>query len=291
MKLMAEIVGVHGILNQQSGRHQMIAVWAPALADGIERAAGHAVAVPAMDAAFYGDLFLSSSRPGGKAPASEQGWGERDADDLAAVVDEVAPAGDIGDDEATQDTKARTSIPKPVIALLRRLDRVFGSRAASLLFLGEVKQVRRYLLDPKIKQEADARVADAVRAGSRVLIGHSLGSVAAFEFVRQNPDHQLDLLLTLGSPLSLKTVRALMPAPTYGEGGLPPSVRRWVSLRDQRDPVTSGGPLKTYWPRVEDDDSITNQTDAHAVERYLGKAQTGRAVLGVLPQLGESTAR
>ncbi len=289
---MAETVGVHGILNQQSGRHQMIAAWSRPLADGLERAIGHPVALPTIDAAFYGDLFLPG-RPGAKGTrAPKVDFTEADAEDLGPLVDEVSAA---QDDSCSADplgeTKARTRLPGPIIAMLRRLDRHFGSRTASLLFLGELKQVRRYLLDEQLKQQADARVSAAVEPGCRVLIGHSLGSVAAFEFLRQHPDHQLDLFLTLGSPLSLRTVRAMMPDPSLGADGLPPSIQRWVNLRDPHDPVTTGGGLKPFWPGVEDDDSVRNQSDAHAVERYLGKAQTGRPLLDALPHLGEPVDR
>ena len=32
---MTAIIGVHGIMNQQLGRRQLIASWGPALADGL----------------------------------------------------------------------------------------------------------------------------------------------------------------------------------------------------------------------------------------------------------------
>ena len=60
---MTAIVGVHGIMNQQLGRHQLLVDWGPALADGLERAAGHQVPIPDLDIVFYGDLFLPA-RPG-----------------------------------------------------------------------------------------------------------------------------------------------------------------------------------------------------------------------------------
>jgi hypothetical protein len=49
---MGRLVGVHGIGKQQLGRHQLLASWAPALADGVERAVrlrGHPSAVVAGD--------------------------------------------------------------------------------------------------------------------------------------------------------------------------------------------------------------------------------------------------
>ena len=122
-----------------------------------------------------------------------------------------------------------------------------------MLFLGELKQVRCYLLDPAIKAEADDRAEKVIAQGAKVVIGHSLGSVVAFEFVRQHPDYPVDLLLTLGSPLGLRTVRALMPDPAYGDDRMPLNIARWVSLRDPRDPVACAGQLNRFWPGISDD--------------------------------------
>lgn len=298
---MAAIVGVHGIMKQQLGRHLLIAAWAPALADGIERAAGRRVGAPGLEVAFYGDLFLPSPGGGGKGPSSGDAADaeldelpDDEVEALTAVVEEVVGADSPGDDAkapAVGGDKGYTRSPTPLQLLLRGLDRVFGSRTASWLFLGEVRQVRRYLLDPAVKAETDRRTAEAMDAGAgpsaQVLIGHSLGSVVAFEYVRQNPDRPVELLLTMGSPLGLRTVQALLPDPTFATESKPANVAGWVNLRDRHDPVACAGDLSRWWPGVEDDDTITNQGDAHAAERYLAKRQTGDAVVRALPHLAE----
>jgi hypothetical protein len=290
---MSAIIGVHGIMNQQLGRHQLIDDWGPALADGLERAAGHRVPIPDLDIVFYGDLFLPEDPRGGKGTGGEfTELTPDDADALSPFAEEVAgplTSGPVPDEEPP--TKGRTSVPLPLQPILRTLDRRFGSRKSSLLFLGELKQVRRYLLDPPIKAEADKRAEEVIGDGGRVVIGHSLGSVVAFEFVRQHPDYPVDLLLTLGSPLGLRTVRELMPDPGYGGDLLPSNVARWVSLRDPRDPVACAGDLSRFWPGVSDDPTVNNQGDAHAVGRYLGKRQAGTAVLRALPGLARLEPR
>jgi hypothetical protein len=283
----AAVIGVHGIMNQQSGRHQLIAEWAPALADGLERAAGHQVPAPELDIAFYGDLFLPSrSGEAVKGPADEAAWlTDEDADALAPFAQEVAGTPGIGPLPGEGlPSKGRTSVPLPLQQTLRALDRRLGSTRASLLFLGELKQVRRYLLDPGIKAEADNRAEKAVTRDGRVVIGHSLGSVVAFEFVRQHPDYPVDLLLTLGSPLGLRTIQSLMPDPGYGADGLPRNVARWVNLHDPRDPVACAGGLSGFWRGVSDR-TVDNQGDAHSVTRYLGKREAGATVLRALPGL------
>jgi hypothetical protein len=291
---MAAIIGVHGIMNQQLGRHQLIAAWGPALADGLERAAGHQVPIPDLDIAFYGDVFLSDqAKAGSKGQTGELAeFTEDDADSLGPFVAEVSAAFASGERPAAgPPTKGRTSVPLPVQCLLQALDRRFGSRETSLLFLGELKQVRRYLLDPDLKADVDGRAEQVIGCGGRVVIGHSLGSVVAFEFVRQHQDYPVDLLLTLGSPLGLRTVRALMPDPGYGAGRIPPNVGQWVNVRDPRDAVACAGDLTRFWPGISADHTVDNQSDAHSVTRYLSKREAGSAVLRALPGLAHPAPR
>lgn len=70
---MAAIVGVHGIAQQQLGRHQLREPWRRSLADGLERASGARVAPPPLDIAYYGDLFLPArDDTKGAPPPSEE---------------------------------------------------------------------------------------------------------------------------------------------------------------------------------------------------------------------------
>jgi alpha-beta hydrolase superfamily lysophospholipase len=175
--------------------------------------------------------------------------------------------------------KGYTRTPRPVLVLLRAVDRRFGA-SAGVLYLGVLRQVRRYLADPTIKAAVDGRVEQAVGPACRVLIGHSLGSVVAYEYLRSHPGHGVDLLLTLGSPLGLRIVRdrlAVGPLPVPG----------WVNVRDVRDPVACAGPLHRWWPQIgrQGDVVVDNGGDAHAVERYLDRKATGAVLLRALPHL------
>lgn len=174
-------------------------------------------------------------------------------------------------------------MPRPLQRLIAALDRRFGHCGAGVLLLGELRQVRRYLLDPELKARVDARTREAAQ-GCRVLVGHSLGSVVAFEYVRQHPDHQLELLLTLGSPLGLRLIRELLPDADFTAAWRPPNVAVWVNVRDRRDPVAAAGPLDVLWAGVEDV-VVDNEKSAHSVERYLSKAKVGAVIRAALPEL------
>jgi hypothetical protein len=281
------LTGVHGIAQQQLGRHQLQAPWARALADGLERSTGRPGPVPGLDIAFYGDLFLTA--PGGDDKGSGvEARPDGDAGTDAEISDLLAAGGEVlSEDELAMEATSRKDafgrVPLPLQAVVAAMDRRFGARAGAL-FVGELCQARRYLLDPNLKATVDARVAEAVTGECRALIGHSLGSVVAFEYLRQHPERHLDLLLTLGSPLGFRAVQHLMPDLTFGAKGVPDNVGAWVNLRDPHDPVASVGGLTRWWPGIAED-TVSNQKFAHSVERYLSKKQSGDAILAAVPEL------
>ena len=281
---MAVLVGVHGMAKHQLGRHQLMPAWSLALADGVERAVGRRVAPPEVDIAFYGDLFLPvSPQAGTKSPddadvfeqVSEQEWQEI-ADGLAELVGEEEVAAATG-----RPDMGYTRVPVPLQAVLRAIDRRFGA-ASAILVVGVLRQVRRYLRETVDKAAIDARVAESVGGDCRVLIGHSLGSVVAYEYLRTHPDHQVQLLLTVGSPLGLRMVRGRLPMTGM-------EVPRWVNVRDRRDPVACAGQLRRWWPQIAEADELVvgNGADTHGVERYLSRRQTGEVLVAALPQLAD----
>jgi hypothetical protein len=284
------IVGVHGIAQQQLGARQLLRDWVPALTDGVAAAHGVSVGDVPMDLAFYGNLFLTPGRPGRMGPGDGDLEDLQDEElvDLVEAAHEVLREEDIAAAEQLPPQMGYTRTPVALQGVLRALDARFG-RAGGVLYLGTLRQVRRYLVDPQLKGRADEIVANAVTSGCRILIGHSLGSVLALEYVRQHPEHELALLLTLGSPLGLRMVQSLLPEPFFGagaEGGRPGNVAAWVNVRDVRDPVACAGDLGVWWSGLQDR-HVDNEGDAHNVARYLSKQECGAAILAAAPQLAD----
>ena len=290
---MALIVGVHGIAKHQSGRHQLLADWRPALLDGLERATSRRVERVDLDLAFYGDVFLSPRGFGGRKGADDADLLNRlgaldeigDLDDeertdVEELLSEIVTQEDVaGAAEDVAKEKGYTRTPTLVQLLLRAVGRRFTAAAAVTTF-GVLRQVRGYLRDEALKAEIDQRVKQGVLPGCRVLVGHSLGSVVAAEYLRQTPNHGIELLLTLGSPLGLRFVRGRFPT-------TPIVIPAWVNIRDRRDPVACAGPLGTWWPQISETDDIVveNGADTHAVERYLSRRATGEVLVRALPEL------
>ena len=286
------IVGVHGIGQQQSGRAQLLRDWAPAISDGIEAATGRAPTSLAVDVAFYGNLFLT------KAAGAPKGAMETSAADLLADLDtaelsdldeavaEIVSAEEVEAAARFPPTMGVPHVPSWLQARFRAIDAKFGA-AAGVLYVGELRQVRRYLCHPELKAKVDAIVAAKMAVDgisrSRILVGHSLGSVVAWEFVRQHPEHELDLLLTLGSPLGLRMVRSRLP-----EQGRRAACRIRYAVGERAGPGGSGGLRRR--PRdlvagVEDLCVYNGRDDAHSACRYLSKAETGSAMTDADPRL------
>ena len=107
------------------------------------------------------------------------------------------------------------------------------------------------------------------------MIAHSLGTVVAYEALHAHPDLEVDLLVTLGSPLALPgaVFHRLQPRPGAGTGLRPANVRRWVNISDYGDPIAILRPFKTYFPDVDLD--LTESVglfDFHRAARYLACA-------------------
>jgi hypothetical protein len=290
---MARITGVHGIANKYLTRPELVAAWQPALWGGLEEAAAHKVSEPGLEIAFYGGLFRGpDSLPGrasrtGRTTKSRPGGPQAVASQLASVDDEELAYLDQAvseittpDDRATAvmpADKALMWLPEPVQKLLGILERRFPF-PYGVLFLGVLHEVLWYLRSPDVKAAVDQITAEAAD-GAAILIGHSLGSVIAYEYLRQSPGHSVRLLLTLGSPLGLRTIRDRLPAGDV-------AVADWVNVRDRHDPVVAAGALDRWYPAARDA-RAENGNDAHSATRYLNSKATGRALIDVLPELGQ----
>jgi hypothetical protein len=182
--------------------------------------------------------------------------------------------------------------PESAQRTLAALVRVpFFRRLTERVLIGNLRQVRLYLTDPDVRRAARRSLARQIGPDTRLIIGHSLGSVVAYEVLCIQPtDRQLDFV-TLGSPLGLRTVifDRLDPAPCHDRGAWPPCVRRWTNIADRHDLVAMvkelaplfGGPTGNGL-RAVIDLRVDNELRAHEVKPYLTARQTGYAVAAAL---------
>ena len=276
---MAQIVGIHGIAQQVRGPEVLRTLWAPALRDGVKLSGAPPPDTADIEIAFYGDLFRAEGGKAGGIPLYvaadvedgfekellEAWWAE------AADVDNAVPGPD-----AT--TKLRT--PRTVQRALNALSQSrFFAGLTERLIIGCVKQVHAYLTEESVRAEIQERVGNVVGSSTAVLVGHSLGSVVAYEAACAHPGWDL-ALLTLGSPLGVRNLvfDRLRPAPEGGVGLFPASAATWTNIADTGDAVALAKRLAPLFGDRVRDLLVDNGSKAHDVSPYLTAAQTGRAI-------------
>ncbi|MFI6318591.1 hypothetical protein ACIBG8_13775 [Nonomuraea sp. NPDC050556] len=153
--------------------------------------------------------------------------------------------------------------------LMRHLD----SRAAAFAALF-CPEVAAYITDQAKREKCRQAVADVIRKNRpKVVVAHSLGSVVTYETLWANPDLEVDLLITLGSPLGMHNVvfEHLLPAPINGRGQRPKGVKRWVNIADKDDIAALPPDLAARFTGIDVETQVNlDWIDFHTVEKYLG---------------------
>lgn len=289
---MPEIVGIHGIAQQYRGPYQLADVWFTGICDGLFAAGNHdtarALSQEDVWVAFFGDLF----RPPGTMAATGPAYSACDIRpgperDLLAALYDAAVASDPALGAPVGALGAGMVSVEFMLARLAR-SKTFA-KVAQRAFIKDLKQVTAFLADPAAKQAVLGRVREQVGADTRVLIGHSLGSVVAYEYLCQSQQGSVELLVTAGSPLGIPNVvfDKLTPSPVAGAGAWPGGVAKWVNVADRDDIVALRKDLAPLFPGTAPgvrviDRLVDNGDEPHAIGRYLSAAQTGSAIGDVL---------
>jgi pimeloyl-ACP methyl ester carboxylesterase len=283
---MPRIVAVHGIAQQYKGPTTLHDEWYPALRDGVLIAGGTPPSKGDLVCVFYAEPF----RPKGTMAVGLPPYDAGDVTDpfeqdlLAAwwrAAAEAEPGQVLSPDERTM---GRT--PQFVQAALNALSRsTFFTGFAERAFIFNLKQVSSYFRDDKNGRPAVAAMVEKeVQADTWLMIGHSLGSVVAYECLCAHPEWPITTLVTLGSPLGIRNLifDRLRPPPVDGLGAWPGGVRRWVNIADGGDVVALVKDLRPlFGPRVENL-LVHNGAEAHAIRPYLTARETGRVIASAL---------
>jgi pimeloyl-ACP methyl ester carboxylesterase len=189
-----------------------------------------------------------------------------------------AAAGEEGVPEADARTKLRT--PKAVQRALNALSQSrFFAGLTERLIIGFIKQVHAYLDDDGVRAQIQARVDRVAGTGTTVLVGHSLGSVVAYEAACAHPGWDL-ALVTLGCPLGIRNLvfDRLRPPPEGGRGQFPAGAATWTNIADTGDVVALVKRLAPLFGDRVQDLLVNNGSNAHDISPYLTAVQTGHAI-------------
>jgi hypothetical protein len=289
---MAGIVGIHGIGQQFRGGYQLGAEWYQSIRDGLAAASYQSVAdaLPVTDVrvAFFGDLFHKpGSMAGSGPPASAKDLQPGPERELLRTFYEAAVVQDPSLGSAEGSMGAGKAAVQVMLNRLARSKTFAGITERA--FVGNLKQVTAFLTNPIIKQNVLARVREQIGEDTRIVIGHSLGSVVAYEYLCHERPSAVELLVTLGCPLGIPNVvfDKLSPPPVDGAGGWPGSVPAWVNVADPNDVVALRKSLAPLFPGTSPgqavaDRLVDNGKWPHDANRYLIARQTGSALGDVL---------
>jgi hypothetical protein len=147
----------------------------------------------------------------------------------------------------------------------------------------------RYRTDRAGREAVWREVVRSLPAAGRVtIVAHSLGSVVALDVIKRLPvDLEVELLLTVGSPLSMdglwRTTRDFAGEYPYDR------LLSWVNVYDPRDPVTAGRGVGQRFPQALD--LPVDLAGAHDVTGYCSHP-VSPALLGhvLYRQTGQTAA-
>jgi hypothetical protein len=260
---MMRIVGVHGVGNHRPSAtraqavEELSAIWRRALARRFP-------APVDLTVSYYADRLDPSDRQGARDDLPPEA-----RELLAAWLEEFGVPAAVAQGNATRPIRQALAW----IAERHRL----APRLVELFVTTFFREVSHYLHTGSVRKAGRDTVAATIRAHRpSVVLAHSLGSVVAYEALWHNEDLEIDLLVTLGSPLALPhaVFPRLDPAPADGLGSRPPNVRRWVNIADAGDLVAipRGGVPRRFTGVAADHTALIHAFDFHLAANYLACA-------------------
>jgi hypothetical protein len=152
---------------------------------------------------------------------------------------------------------ATRAVPESLrIDVFREFLKVFIHDAYAYFYGGQRDPIRQRLRDQLAGLD-----------GTVVVLGHSLGSVIAYDVVHDKTDLSVQLFVTIGSPLAVPEVEGLVAHPLE----VPIGVNQWVNVAAAFDPVALDPTLADDYPPPSKctDHMILNLPDPHSSDGYL----------------------
>jgi hypothetical protein len=285
------LVLVHGRSQQGRDPRELQSIWMETLQRGAAKInrtlpAGLEVAFP-----YYGDKLDQLARDS-EIPLTNdvQAKGSPVNDDFlkfqAAVAEAIRTRAGITDEQVQQEFGNNTTERGAqnwawVQAIIRAIDRNAGGVSQSTIE-SIMRDVYLYTTRSGIRDEIDRIVGPALNEKPCVVIGHSLGTVVAYNILRTDRRAlNVRAYITVGSPLAIRAIRdQLRPI------GFPAPVKSWYNAFDPKD-VVALYPLDAanfpVNPAVQNYGKVENGTDnRHGILGYLDNADVAKHVLDAL---------
>ena len=274
---MAKLVLVHGRGQQGKEPERLKKEWTDALGYGCLRAGVDPPATGSIEFPFYGDLLadlVEQMKTPRKSSVLSKGPSlDSESAMRGEIIAELLTRIGLDQSDVSRELRGLPQEKGPgnwewVQAMLRALDRVPG--LSSKVVDAFTRDAYVYLAHSSVRRKIDAIVNEAIGSESAVVVGHSLGSVVAYNILyRRRPNPACPRFITLGSPLGLKAFKNRIEAPLKS----PPCVGHWFNAFDDRDFVALTPLDAAHFnvdPPIENKDDVINFTDnRHGIEGYL----------------------
>lgn len=289
-----QVLGVHGIGQSKTSQRRLAFDWQRALERGINRlgsalpAAHPTLSTLSVNVPHWSSLIREETDTLSSADtfafdnvtftAEEEDFVARALDDLLTAEDRAYA------EQLDPTTLGLPRIPGHVTRTAMAYDRSHpGGQVTALI--EHLREVHLYLTDGDLARRVRGCVLEAASDLTTVVIGHSLGSVIAFDLLRLGElaapgtvGAGVRMLVTCGSPLAIPTVRRAMGLQDQ-ELMTPPGIR-WLNVFDPGDAVTGGAGLALAAPNVIDAKVANGLIQPHAATRYLRTVPVAQAVTG-----------
>jgi hypothetical protein len=193
--------------------------------------------------------------------------------ELAAYASKMESAAEalavVEQGEAAPDGAEVIPLPRAArIAIFKRLVRL-TFRDVSAYFFGGHREAMR-----DVVRQTIADIDEPF-----VMVGHSLGSILAYDVLREEGERskELPLLVTIGSPLGVQEIQDLITAPLE----VPAGVAAWLNASDSRDVVALDHSIRPEYepPDRCTDVRVTNASaNHHGARQYLASSAVRDAV-------------
>lgn len=281
---------VHGINQQGKSARRIHDDWLHALRASYARQGPDPLAkLSRIEAAFYGDTLetLSSAKVTSQAIALGAEEATDDFDEFALDALRAMALRMGATEQMIQDEVATTVVAqgagihkKWVKAIARVVEKVSPLRGT--LALRVLGQAHAYIRNQHVHDEVNKLVRPLFEDDEpAIVVSHSLGTIVAYsmlrEFARNGRPRQSPLLVTLGSPLGIDSVRKGFAKPRTR----PDNVQRWVNGADPEDFVALQGELtgETFGTGVTNYPDFDNgHDDPHSIAGYLGDPRIAREI-------------
>lgn len=286
---------VHGINNEDNTKEEIENLWWEALNNAWDGMGLPSKPKPIINTAYYADILANATNNENIGIA--MGVSETSTGYALQFLKEYVDAANITQEELNV-AADELGIPREAVAqgiphegwlidFAKLLEKILPDKGM-IIAKHFLRQASAYINNKALALKIDNKVKTDIFDGlsdPTIVIAHSLGTVVSYRLLANNQQamRNIPLFVTLGSPLSVKMFKSILPP----KGQLPkPPIMEWSNGRHPDDFITLGRAINREsigFDGVLDITDIENEEDnKHSVVRYLASPSIARKIYDAL---------